>query len=145
MNNNTQAVFQNKQASFWLAQWRGPFKIPHSCVVEADSESLAISRAETEAVRKGLQIEHGTLSVAPYIEKGIAAFAPLPIQSSKKADPAIAAMNYALSQSCECPMEFLRCWREGNWESIRSEWPDCPIECFIDEADYYKYPVGEAS
>lgn len=51
---------------FWLSQWRGPFNVPYAHVIEAHAENLAISRAETYAVRHGLQIQHGTLKVTPY-------------------------------------------------------------------------------
>lgn len=41
----------------------------------------------------------------------------------------------------EEPLEFLRCWNEGNFEAIRQEWPNAPKEVF------YADPLfkGEAS
>ena len=31
----------------------------------------------------------------------------------------------------EEPLEFLRCWNEGDFESCRNEWPEAPEECYI--------------
>lgn len=28
------------------------------------------------------------------------------------------------SLECDCPIEFLQCWVEGDFESIRREWPE---------------------
>ncbi|MDU9404882.1 hypothetical protein RTH46_20560 [Pseudomonas sp. zfem004] len=46
-------------------------------------------------------------------------------------DAAVAAIAYALEHQCESPMEFLRCWNEGNFEALRTEWPEVPAEVFI--------------
>jgi hypothetical protein len=46
-------------------------------------------------------------------------------------DAAVAAIGYVLDHPCESPMEFLRCWNEGNFEALRKEWPDVPVEVFI--------------
>lgn len=46
-------------------------------------------------------------------------------------DAAVAAIAYALGHPCESPMEFLRCWNEGNFEALRTEWPEVPAEVFI--------------
>ncbi|MBS9759860.1 hypothetical protein [Pseudomonas mosselii] len=46
-------------------------------------------------------------------------------------DAAVAAIAYVLEHPCESPMEFLRCWNEGNFEALRMEWPDVPADVFI--------------
>lgn len=46
-------------------------------------------------------------------------------------DAAVAAIAYVLEHPCESPMEFLRCWNEGDFEALRTEWPDVPAEVFI--------------
>lgn len=37
----------------------------------------------------------------------------------------------------EEPMEFLRCWNEGNFDALREEWPNAPIEI------YYADPLAD--
>ena len=44
-------------------------------------------------------------------------------------NPAAVAIEYALTDSEG--MEFLRCWNEGDFDSIRREWGDVPEEVFI--------------
>ena len=56
-------------------------------------------------------------------------------------DPATAAIEFAISYECECPMEFLRCWFEGEFEAIRNEWPEAPETVFIGADPLYK-PKG---
>lgn len=46
-------------------------------------------------------------------------------------DAAVAAIAYALEHPFESPMEFLRCWNEGNFEALRTEWAEVPAEVFI--------------
>ncbi|WP_295487905.1 hypothetical protein [uncultured Pseudomonas sp.] len=46
-------------------------------------------------------------------------------------DAAVAAIQYALKHQMEDPIEFLHCWNEGDFESIRNEWKDVPEEVFI--------------
>lgn len=42
-----------------------------------------------------------------------------------------AVISYMLGAgSMESPMEFLRCWNEGNFSSLREEWPDAPPEIY---------------
>jgi len=36
------------------------------------------------------------------------------------------AIEFALSVACEEPISFLRCWNEGDFDSIRDEWPEAP-------------------
>lgn len=46
-------------------------------------------------------------------------------------DAAVAAIKYALKNRFDEPLIFLELWREGNFETIREEWPDVPQEVFI--------------
>ena len=46
-------------------------------------------------------------------------------------NPAAAAIKYALDNSTESPIEFLRCWFDGDFQAIRDEWPDAPEEVFV--------------
>lgn len=45
-------------------------------------------------------------------------------------EPAVAAIEFMLSQECECPMDFIRCWDEGDFDAIREEWPEAPKEVY---------------
>ena len=50
-----------------------------------------------------------------------------------------AVITYILGKgSMESPMEFLRCWNEGDFESLREEWPEAPQEIYYADpfADY---------
>jgi len=43
-----------------------------------------------------------------------------------------AVINYMLGKGyMESPLEFLRCWNEGNFEALREEWPDAPEEIYL--------------
>ncbi|MNE49581.1 hypothetical protein D3C80_1441120 [compost metagenome] len=48
-------------------------------------------------------------------------------------DPSTAAIAFALENatSDHDGMEFLRCWNEGDFDTIRDQWPDAPEEVFI--------------
>lgn len=52
-------------------------------------------------------------------------------KSNQGNDPAIAAIEFMLSPDCECPMDFLRCWNEGDFDTIRNEWPEAPETVFL--------------
>lgn len=52
-----------------------------------------------------------------------------PEDDMPQSDPACAAIEYALKD--DSPMEFLRCWFEGDFEALRREWPKVPDEVFI--------------
>lgn len=54
--------------------------------------------------------------------------------ASKAIHPAVAAIEYSLTQGEGDA--FLRCWREGDWDTIRKEWPDVPEDVFV------KTPAG---
>lgn len=49
-----------------------------------------------------------------------------------------AVLDYVLGKGyTEEPLEFLRCWNEGNFDALREEWPDAPKEI------YYADPLNE--
>lgn len=52
--------------------------------------------------------------------------------------PAVAAIEYALRHSLDEPMEFLRCWMGGDFDSLREEWNDVPDEVFIGADPLFK-------
>jgi hypothetical protein len=41
---------------------------------------------------------------------------------------AVEAIKFALVT--DCSMGFLRLWMYGEFDKIRSEWPECPLEVF---------------
>lgn len=48
-----------------------------------------------------------------------------------------AVISYMLGRGyCEEPLEFLRCWNEGNFEVLREEWPDAPEEIYLADPLY---------
>lgn len=51
-------------------------------------------------------------------------------------DAAVAAIQFALRD--DEGMEFLRCWNQGDFDSIRREWPDAPEEVFVGADPFYK-------
>lgn len=53
-------------------------------------------------------------------------------------ESALAAIKYALEHTLESPMEFLRCWNEGDFEAIRREWPNVPDVVFIGADPLFK-------
>ena len=46
-----------------------------------------------------------------------------------RADAAVAAIQFALGD--DEGMQFLRLWNQGDFDVIRSEWPEAPEEVFI--------------
>ena len=46
-------------------------------------------------------------------------------------NPAVKAIEFALSPDCECGMEFLNCWLHGDFDQIRKEWPNAPEVVFV--------------
>lgn len=49
-------------------------------------------------------------------------------------------LNAVIDYSIQCGigddgLEFLRCWREGNFEAIRKEWPDAPEIVFCQDLE----------
>jgi len=48
-----------------------------------------------------------------------------------------AVLDYVLNKGyMESPLEFLRCWNEGNFEALREEWPDAPEEIYFADPLY---------
>jgi len=48
-----------------------------------------------------------------------------------------AVLDYVLNKGyMESPMEFLRCWNQGNFEALREEWPDAPEEIYLADPLY---------
>lgn len=45
-------------------------------------------------------------------------------------DSAVAAIKFAVDRDTDSPVEFLRCWAEGEFDVIRREWPEAPDEVF---------------
>lgn len=58
--------------------------------------------------------------------------------AEREAAASNAVISYMLGEGfMEEPMEFLRCWNEGNFDSLREEWPEAPI------AIYYADPLAD--
>jgi hypothetical protein len=55
------------------------------------------------------------------------------VEESRKADECWnAVISYMLGKGyMESPLEFLRCWNEGNFDALREEWPDAPEEIYL--------------
>lgn len=47
-----------------------------------------------------------------------------------------AVISYVLDNPFESPMEFLRCWNEGSFESLRQEWPDAPQDIYLADTQH---------
>ena len=48
-----------------------------------------------------------------------------------------AVISYILNEGrTEDPVEFLRCWSEGNFDALREEWPDAPEEIYFADPLY---------
>jgi hypothetical protein len=48
-----------------------------------------------------------------------------------------AVIDYVLGKGyMESPLEFLRCWNEGNFDALREEWPDAPEEIYLADPLY---------
>ena len=48
-----------------------------------------------------------------------------------------AVIDYILGKGyMESPLEFLRCWNEGNFDALREEWPDAPEEIYFADPLY---------
>lgn len=60
------------------------------------------------------------------------------LEDSRKSDECFnAVISYILGKGyMESPLEFLRCWNEGNFEALREEWPDAPEEIYLADPLY---------
>lgn len=63
------------------------------------------------------------------IAQGALTLRPSKPEAPQRGDAAIEAMKYALQ--ADEGMEFLRCWMHGEFDAIRSEWPDAPESIFV--------------
>lgn len=52
-------------------------------------------------------------------------------RDEEQPNPAVAAIQYALTHPFEDPIQFLRCWNEGDFQALREEWDGVPEEVFI--------------
>jgi len=46
-------------------------------------------------------------------------------------DPALAVIDFVLNGECEDGFAFMRYWYEGDFDTIRREWPEAPDTVFI--------------
>ena len=60
------------------------------------------------------------------------------VQESQKSDECFnAVISYILGKGhMESPLEFLRCWNEGDFDALREEWPDAPEEIYFADPLY---------
>ena len=47
------------------------------------------------------------------------------------ADPAVAAIQFALETHNDDGLHFLRLWNEGEFDLLRREWPEAPEDIYI--------------
>lgn len=73
----------------------------------------------------------------PWLEPGTKLYTSPQVEHSD-CYAAVAAIAYVLEHPGESPMEFLRCWNEGNFAALREEWPDVPAEVFIGADPLYR-------
>lgn len=53
-----------------------------------------------------------------------------------------AVFTFMLKYPCESPLEFLRCWNEGNFDALRAEWPEAPDEIYIGPDQFHPKTIG---
>lgn len=60
------------------------------------------------------------------------------LEDSRKSDECFnAVISYMLGKGyMESPLEFLRCWNEGNFDALHEEWPDAPEEIYFADPLY---------
>lgn len=65
---------------------------------------------------------------------------PISLDENKEGNAsAISAVQFALELGHgDCGLEFLRAWNEGDFNSIRKEWPEAPENVFIGVDPLYK-------
>lgn len=91
---------------------------------------MKLSQAQTGALyMKSLRQEDEIKSLYALINKLRSGEQPLVTTTN---NPAIAAIEFAMKYSAgDDGWVFLKLWNEGDFESIRNEWPDAPPEVFI--------------
>ncbi len=107
----------------------------------SDNELMLVPRAEVERLVKLLQYQaHPYPSPHAQFWQGLLDAEPVALP-----DPSTAAIAFALENatSDHDGMEFLRCWNEGAFDTIRDQWPEAPEEVFIgaDPLHYKKAQV----
>lgn len=53
-----------------------------------------------------------------------------------------AVFQFMLDNQCESPLEFLRCWNEGNFDALRAEWPEAPEEIYLGPDQFHPKTIG---
>lgn len=96
-------------------------KSPEAESILQQLDNLAWVLAEGVLILKGQNPE-----AADWFAEAEAALNALPLPPP---DPAVAAIQFALED--DDGIEFLRCWNEGDFDSIRDQWPEAPEEVFI--------------
>jgi hypothetical protein len=56
-----------------------------------------------------------------------------------------ALITYILENQCESPFEFLRCWNDADFDSLRNEWPDAPEEIYFGADAQHPKHIGYES
>lgn len=54
-----------------------------------------------------------------------------PNEKKMSANPAVAAIKYAIEHPCDSPVEFLRAWFYGDFDAIRREWAGVPEDVYV--------------
>lgn len=53
------------------------------------------------------------------------------MKNSEDNNAALEAIKFVIDNPDKSPFEFLKCWYDGDFETIRSEWKNVPDEVFI--------------
>lgn len=88
-------------------------EVLHACMVAAGVVSEGHTSTYTDVVALGKELKHQIESL------------------NQGRDSVGAVIAYILANPCESPIEFLRCWNEGNFDALRTEWENVPEEVFI--------------
>lgn len=116
--------------------FKEPFEKMKEILDSKDSQVATLSASLEAALSlikdKNAQIDSCTASMQDAITL---------LAEYKKSDQCYyAMMTYMLEEGRnQEPLEFLRCWRMGNFHTLREEWPDAPKEI------YYADPLNEES
>ncbi len=109
-----------------------PANQPETDAVLQKLDTLAWVLAEGVLILKEQNPE-----AADWFSEAEAALDALPLTPP---DPSTAAIAFALenTSSDHDGMEFLRCWNEGDFDTIRGHWPEAPEEVFIGADPLYR-------
>lgn len=61
-------------------------------------------------------------------------------QAEAAPNPAVAAIEYAITHSSESPIEFLNCWMHGDFDVLRKDWENVPDAVFVGANPSIKVP-----